>query len=205
MTTPDETKRVELIESATAYAGFFRIDRYLLRHRLFDGGWSRPLSRELFERGRVVAVLPVDVRQDKVVLIEQFRPGAYAAGWEPWLFECVAGVVEEGETTPAVARRESIEECGCELSRLYHVMDYLSSPGGSSETVALYCGEVDADRAYGVHGLASEGEDIKVHVLTVDDALGWLNEGRIRNAKTIIVLQWLALNYPTLKADWGAA
>jgi len=194
---------VELIEKATPYDGYFQIDRYLLRHRLFDGGWSAPLSRELFERGHVVAVLPVDVLQDKVVLIEQFRPGAYAAGWEPWLFECVAGVIEPGETAPDVARRESVEESGCELARLHHIMDYLSSPGGSSETVALFCGEVDSDRAHGVHGLDAEGEDIKVHVLGLEEAMDWLAEGRIRNAKTIIVLQWLALNYPTLKAAWA--
>jgi len=197
-----DARHVELVEKTTPYRGHFQVDRYRLRHRLFAGGMSRVLTRELFERGQVVAVLPVDVVRDQVVLIEQFRAGAYAVGWDPWLVECVAGVVEEGERPEQVAARESIEECGCELTRLHLVMRYLSSPGGTTETVSLFCGEVDASGATGVHGLAAEGEDIRVHAVSVADALRWLGEGRICNAKTIIVLQWLALHYQELKAKW---
>ena len=82
-------------------------------------------------------------------------------------------------------------------------MDYLSSPGASSETVALFCGQVDSSRAQGIHGLKSEGEDIKVHVVGLEEASVWLETGRIRNAKTIIVLQWLQLNYERLKRAWN--
>ena len=89
---------VEIIDSEVVYDGHFRLDRYRLRHRQFAGGMGRVLTREVLERGRVAAVLPVDPVRDRVVLIEQFRPGAWAAQWEPWLLECVAGVIESGET-----------------------------------------------------------------------------------------------------------
>ena len=103
---------VEIIERATVYQGYFRVDRYRLRHSLFAGGMSAPIEREIFERGHAVAVLPYDSIRDEVVLIEQFRAGAYAAGRPAWLLEIVAGIIEPGETRETVARRETQEEAG---------------------------------------------------------------------------------------------
>ncbi len=194
----------EVIDKRTVFEGHFRIERYHLRHTLHAGGMSETLSRELFERGQVAAVLPVDPVRDEVILIEQFRIGPYAVGWDPWLLEGVAGIIEDGESPEDVARRETLEEAGCEITDLVPVMHYISSPGACSETVALYCGRVDASGAGGVHGLADEGEDIKVMVYPVAEAIGLLDSGRIVNAKTIIALQWLALNYADLKRRWLA-
>ena len=87
---------VDVIGREVAYDGHFRLDRYRLRHRQFAGGMGPVLTREVLERGKVAAVLPVDPVRDRVVLIEQFRPGAWAAQWDPWLLECVAGVIESG-------------------------------------------------------------------------------------------------------------
>ncbi len=193
---------VDIIEKSNAFEGYFRVDRYCLRHRLHDGGTGPELVREVFERGHVAAVLPVDTARDEVVLVEQFRPGAFAAGWLPWLLECIAGVVEAGESTEAVVRREAREEAGCELAELLPIGRFLSSPGASSETVALYCGRTAAQGLGGVHGLREEGEDIKVHVLAVRDALALLDGGRILNAKTLVALHWLARRYPSLKQSW---
>jgi ADP-ribose pyrophosphatase len=142
--------------------------------------------------------------RDEVILIEQFRIGPYAVGWDPWLLEGVAGIIEDGESPEDVARRETREEAGCEITDLVPVMRYISSPGACSETVALFCGRVDSSGAGGVHGLADEGEDIKVMVYPVAKAIGLLDSGRIVNAKTIIALQWLALNYADLKQRWLA-
>lgn len=193
---------VEILDCRTVYGGHCKVQGYRLRHRRFDGSTSQILSREVVERGPVVAVLPVDVRHDSVILIEQFRAGAYAAGYPPWQLECVAGFIEPGETSAEVAHRESLEECGCVLGRLHPIMQYLSSPGGSAETVALFCGEVDATAAGGTHGLEHEGEDIKVHVFSIERAFALLHEGQISNAKSIIALQWLSLNYADLKSKW---
>ena len=193
---------VELVGKDVVHDGFFRLDRYRLRHRQFAGGLGPVLTREILERGRVAAVLPVDPVRDRVVLIEQFRPGAWAADWEPWLLECVAGVIEPGETAEELARREAHEEAGCVITDLVPIASFLTSPGAMTETVRLFCGRVDSEGVGGVHGLGTEGEDIRATTMPVSEAVALLDEGRIVNAKTIIALQWIARHYSTLKTQW---
>ena len=199
---PRRDERVEIIEQEVPFQGYFRIDRYRLRHRKFEGGWTEPLSREVFERGHAAAVLLYDPARDTVVLIEQFRIGAYTAELEPWLIETVAGIIEPGEQAEEVVRREAREEAGCEVTDLRPIGTYLMTPGGSSETIAFFCGRVDSAGAGGIHGLAHEGEDIRVVVLTSDEALARLEAGEIINANAVLPLQWLALNRVRLKQLW---
>ena len=196
---------VEIVHREVGYRGFFRVDRYWLRHRLHGGGWSEILMREVLERGHSVAVLPYDPDRDRIVLIDQFRIGAMSAGWNPWVTEIVAGMVGEGETPEAVAVREAAEETGCSVTHLTKICDYLSSPGGASEVVSIFCGRVDASRASGVHGQKDESEDILVYAVPVDEALARLRAGEINNAITIIALQWLMANHADLKQRWSAA
>lgn len=193
---------VEVLEKTICFEGFFRIEKYRLRHRLFSGGWSHPLVREVFERGHAAAVLPYDPVRDEVILIEQFRVGALAAPDGSWLLEIVAGVIEAGETAQDVAKRESIEEADCIISDLIPLYDFFVSPGGATERVALFCGRVDSAHAGGVHGAAEEGEDIKVHVVPLDTALTLLHAGKITSASAIIALQWLALNRAAVRTRW---
>ena len=159
----------------------------------FSGDWSHPLVRELFERGHAAAVLPYDPIRDEVVLIEQFRVGALNAPGGPWLMEIVAGIIEADETTEDVVKRESIEEADCIITDLIPLYNFLVSPGGTTESVALFCGRVDTIHAGGVHGASEEGEDIKVHVVAVDTALALLQAGKINSVSAIIALQWLSL------------
>jgi ADP-ribose pyrophosphatase len=196
--------RVDVLEKTVCYDGFFRLERYRLRHRLFSGAWSRELVREVFERGHAAAVLPYDPVRDQVVLIEQFRVGALQAPGGPWLLEIVAGVIDPGETPEAVIQREAIEESGCPLQEIVPICEYLVSPGGSTERIALFCGKVDASQADGIHGLAEEGEDIRVVVMATDEAMAHLHTGRINAAAPIIALQWLLLNRDPLRRRWGA-
>ncbi len=193
---------VEIIERTTAYRGYFRIDRYRLRHRLFAGGMSPPVMREVFERGHAVALLPYDPVRDEVVLIEQFRVGAYAAGRTPWLIEIVAGIMEPQEVPEEVARREATEETGLEIGRLAFITETMVSPGGTSETVTIYCGEADAGKADGIHGLADEGEDIRVMRQSAEAAIADVAAARIESAPAVIALQWLALNRDSLRRHW---
>jgi ADP-ribose pyrophosphatase len=193
---------VEIVKREELFLGYFRVDRYHLRHRLFAGGMSGEFMREIFERGHAAAVLPYDPARDEVVLIEQFRPGALAAGFPPWLIEPVAGIIEPGESAEAVARREAIEESGCVITDLVAMHHYLTSPGGTSESCALFCGKVDAAKAGGIHGLDGENEDIRVMSVPFAQARAWLDEGRLNNALTIIAIQWLALNRETLRTRW---
>lgn len=195
----------EILSTETAYEGFFRILRYRLRHGLFAGGMSGELTRELFERGHSVGVLPYDAARDRVLLVEQFRVGALAAPRGPWLMETIAGVVEPGEAPDAVARREAMEEADCRVDELMPICRYLVSPGGTSEMVHLFCAPVDSESLGGVHGKPEEGEDIQVHVLPLDAALAMIEDGTIHAAMPIIALQWLALNRERLQDLWGVA
>lgn len=200
----DDARAVQVLACDTVYQGYFRVDRWRLSHALHAGGMSVLLTREVFERGHVAAVQPYDPLRDEVVLIEQFRPGALAAGWEPWLIECVAGVIEPGESAQEMARREAREEAGLELLDVVPVMRFLASPGACSESVELFCARVDTRDVHGVHGLIEEGEDIRVLVVSLDEALAMLQGGRIVNATTIIGLQWLAANRARLAQRWDA-
>ncbi|MDH3638388.1 MAG: NUDIX domain-containing protein, partial [Gammaproteobacteria bacterium] len=173
----DKPTDIEIIAKNTVFKGFFRIDRYRIRHRRHDGTMSDPIEREVAGRGHIAAVLPVDPDRDRVVLVEQFRPGAMGAGWEPWSVECVAGIIETGEQVEDVARRESIEECGCRIEALEPVHCFLTTPGALTETVNLYCGKIDSRDAGGIYGVSDEGEDIKVLVYTVEEAVALAENG----------------------------
>jgi len=194
----------DVLEKTVCFQGFFRLERYRLRHRKFNGEWGRPITRELFERGHAAAVLPYDPQTDEVLLIEQFRAGAMSAPSGPWLLEIVAGVIEANETPEQVVARESIEEANCQIGSLIALYDYLVSPGGTTERIALFCGRVDMQMietgaVYGNHG---EDEDIKVHVMPLNEAIRLLNTGRINSASAIIALQWLALNRDSVRRRW---
>lgn len=198
--------RFEVKEKAVPYRGYFRMERYVLRHELFAGGWSGEVTREMLERGHAVAVLPYDPRLDSVVMVEQFRIGAIKAAGRPWLLEFVAGIIEAGEDVESVARRETMEEIGCSLQDLVPIADYIMSPGGSSEHNHLFCGRVDARGVHGtVRGRADEGEDIRVHVVGFEDAVAWLARGAVKAATPLIALQWLALNRHDLRRRWTRA
>lgn len=195
---------VEVIEKTRKYQGFFALDQYKFRHKRYAGDFSPVLTREVFERGDAVALLPYDPKNDTVILIEQFRPGALRSKNGPWQLELIAGMFSENEAPLEVAIREAKEEANLDIfpDKVTKVMDYLSSSGGMSECIHLYCACVDSKNVAGVYGLETEGEDILVHVIARKDAQKLLAEGKIPNAATIIALQWLALNLDKLCESW---
>jgi ADP-ribose pyrophosphatase len=203
---------IDIVEKTTAYQGYFRVDHYRLRHRLFAGGWSNELSRELFERGHATGILPYDPKTDCVVLIEQLRMGALSAidsgkllgtTTSPWLLECPAGIIEEGESPEEVARREVLEETGCQLNDIIPVRRFLASPGGSSESVQVFCGRVSAPQDGEIHGMSEENEDIRVRVLPVEEAFRRLEAGAIVDSLSVIALQWFQLHHHEVRARWA--
>ena len=193
---------VEIIARETLYSGFFSMELYRFRHRLFNGEMSGEIKREIFERGHAAVLLPFDPVRDEVVLVEQIRIAAYDVSESPWLLEMVAGMIEEGESVEDVARREALEEAGLVVGRTKPVLSYLASPGGTSERLSIMVGEVDATTAEGIHGLADENEDIRVHVVSREQAYQWVEKGKIDNAASVIALQWLQLHYQTLRHEW---
>ena len=196
------SKLFEILDKEILYNGFFRMEKYRLKHTLYAGGWSAEISRELFVRGSCVAVLLYDPHTDQVVLIEQFRAGAILQPDRAWLVEIVAGAIEEGETAVEVAYRESMEEAGCEIQELMVINEFYTTPGGASERITLFCGKVDSTQVGGIHGLDHEDEDILVRAVNFKDALVMLENNEIESAIPIIALQWLALNKDKLQQQW---
>ncbi|WP_417761745.1 ADP-ribose diphosphatase [Shewanella sp.] len=194
---------IEILGKRTLYSGFFSMEEYRFRHRLFAGGWSGEIRREVFERGHAVVVLPYDPVTDQVVLIEQLRFPAYETSEHPWLYELVAGMFEPNEAPEDVALRELQEESGLEAKSLHFISSLLSSPGGCTERYYLYCALVDASLAKGIHGLAEEHEDIRVLVVPRQQAYEMTQNGVIDNASTVLGIQWLQLNYQQLLRDHG--
>lgn len=194
---------VEIIARETLYRGFFSLERYRFRHRLFNGGMSGEVTREIFERGHAAVLLPYDPKRDEVVLIEQIRIAAYDTSPTPWVLELVAGMIEAGETPEEVARREALEEAGLTPGRIKPISNYLSSAGGTTERLAVFVGEVDASVAQGNHGLEEENEDILVHVVSRRQAYQWVEQGNIDNAAAVIALQWLELHHKQLRQEWN--
>jgi len=160
------------------------------------------VRREIFERGHAAVLLPYDPVRDEIVLIEQIRIAAYDTSETPWLLELVAGMIEEGESEEEVARREAVEESGLVVERVKKMLSYLASPGGTSERLTVMVGEVDATQAEGIHGLVDENEDIRVQVVSREQAYQWVEEGKIDNAASVIALQWLQLHYKELRNEW---
>jgi len=209
-------KDVKVLSITTKYKGFFKLNEYQLSHKLFSkqlaskhlvpkpcDEYSAELTREVFERGDAVVVILYDTKQDKLLLIEQFRVGALRAAETPWMLEFVAGMFSSHESVIDVAIRETKEEANIDLAPdvVKPVMKYLSSPGGMSECIHLYWAPFDSSLVTpgSIYGLEKENEDILLHIISRSDALELLKKGDICNAATIIGLQWLAMNYKNLR------
>ncbi len=189
----------QTLNKATPFKGYFQVDKYKIEFDRFAGG-TYTVEREVFERGSAAAVLPYDPENDLVLLIEQFRAGAMASE-NPWLIEPIAGIIDEAEEPEDVARREALEEAGCEVTKLLPIADYFVTPGASSEYLHCYCAptSLSVSDNQSIHGLAIEGEDILVHVISREESYKWLQEGKIRNAAAVVCIQWLMLNYKNIK------
>ena len=183
--------RLEVTACESVHEGFYNLSVFHLKHDLFRGGTSEEIRRELFHRGRCVAVLPFDPVRQEVLLVEQFRIGALGHQDPPWLVEIIAGGADIHEDSEDVARREGIEEAGIEFERLHCLGEFFTSPGGTSERVTLFVGTVQGPLEAGCFGLAHEQEDIRTRVVSLDQAERMLESGVINSLIPAYALQWL--------------
>jgi len=157
-------KEVEVISRERAYDGFFKMDRYTVRHDIGDGTLSEPITREVFERGQSAAILVYDPSMDAVLTVEEFRIGHLAAGLDGddcWSLGIVAGSVEPGEEPLLCVLREAQEEAGLELAaeQIIDKVTIFPSPGGTSEMVHLFIAKADLSEVENtIRSLASEAE-----------------------------------------------
>lgn len=199
---------VEVLKRETLSQAYARLERVTLRHRTYGGDFTTPMSRELYDSGDAVTVLPFDPQSGLVVLVEQFRMAPFAHGQMPWLVETIAGRFSKDETPQAACLREAREEAGLELGELISIGGVYAAPGIFNEYVHLFCARADLSArdngADNIHGLKDEHEDIRVIVVPLDSALKALDSGRICDATTMICLQWLSLNRDTMTGRWRA-
>lgn len=175
------------------YAHFFAVEEYDLAFRQFDGGLSETVTRAVFLSGDAVTVLPYDPARDRVLLVEQFRPGPFARGdRQPWLLEAIAGRIDPGETPEQAARREAVEEAGVALGALLPVGNYYPSPGAKAEYLYSFVALCDLpDDAAGVFGVEGEAEDIRGHLLPFERLRALMDSGEICNAPLMLSVLWL--------------
>lgn len=193
----------EILRHEEPWRGYGSVHVYRLRHRLFEGGWSREVRREVYDSGDAVVVLPYDPQRDEVVLVEQFRAPPLHRHVPPWVLECVAGRIDREATPEEIAHAEAREETGCPLTALEPVGGMYTSPGIFAEYVHCFCGRMDTSGAAGIHGMGSEHENIRVHVVRFGEAMRALGDGRIQAATVFVTLQWLALNRERLRREWS--
>lgn len=200
-------RALEIIAREICYEGYYRLERLTFRHRTFAGSRSASVTREVIEKGDVVAALLYDPALDRLVMIEQVRIGAREDPRGPWLLEVVAGMIEPGESPEDVVRREAMEEAGCLVTDLLQLTTFYTSPAKTSQRCHLFCARVDASRAGGVHGLAHEGEDIRAVPLPVTDALTLVENGRVDSAVPLVALLWFMRHREAVRERWlnGAA
>lgn len=196
------------IESAKrAWSGRYPLDLVAFRNRRFDGALSGSRTWELWRRGRAAALIPYDPWTDSVVMIEQFRLPALAAGADPVLVELPAGLCEDKEEPAATILREAQEEARLAADRLERIGRFLLAPGGTDESCDLFAGRVRAPQAEpdglaGYGGEAAENEDIRVRVWQADAAIEAAFAGRFANVITTLGLFWLAAKRDWLRQMW---
>lgn len=194
---------VELIRQDPVFRGHLKVDELHIRHGLFSGGMSEQISREVVWRRDAVCVMPYDPRRDEVVLIEQFRASALFNGDRAWMVEVVAGLIEDGESIEEVARRELKEESGLDaIGELLPINTVYSTPGFCSERFHIFCAQIDASRAGGIHGLDDEHEDIRVFAQPFEEAFAGWEAGKTPNSPATIGLLWLAVYRQKLRREW---
>ena len=187
--------------------GPFQLKAASLHFQRFDGKLSERITRVNFERGDSASILLVDQESDCVLLVKQFRFPVYSSisksserqPEDAWLIETIAGMVDNGMSEVNVAKKEMLEEAGFALTQEpTHIASVFASPGGSSEIIHIYLGYVTrSDQVSDGGGVVAEGEDIQVLKLSFAQAMEMVASGQIRDAKTVIALQSLALERAT--------
>ena len=187
---------VRVIDVELLAAGWHVLRRTTLEYRGADGVWSRQ-QRETYDRGNGATVLLYNRELRTVLLTRQFRYPVYVNGHpDGMLIETAAGLLDDDDPATAI-RREASEETGVQIGELEHVYDVYMSPGSVTERIHFFAAPYDAASRTGAGGgLAHEGEDIDVLEVDFDESLAMIRDGRIQDAKAIMLLHWAAIDGP---------
>lgn len=190
-------KTLSIQTSSTVFKGYFQLKSLTFTHSLFQGGQSKLVKREVFCRGPAVVVLLYDLKNEKVVLVEQCRAGAIENALavndinQAWLIEPVAGMIDHGESANDACTREVMEETGADILELEYINHFYPSPGACDEILHLYASNINSEQVASHGGLDEESEDIRVVILSFEEAKNKLLTGEFNVVTTYIALQWL--------------
>ena len=187
------SERIHLKDVRLLSNEHYKLTSVTFEWRRADGSWQTS-RREVFERGSAASVLPYNLKRRTVVLVKQFRYPAYVNGYDDLMIEAAAGLLDDSSPETRI-RAEAEEETGYRLGAIRKIFEVFMSPGSVTEKLHFFVAEYQPDMRVGSGGgLASEGEDIEVLEVKIDDALAMIADGRIVDGKTIILLQYAALN-----------
>jgi nudix-type nucleoside diphosphatase (YffH/AdpP family) len=190
MTISDRVRVKNVRVLSDAYG---KLNNTTLEWRRSNGEWQTQ-HRETYDRGGAATILPYNLARRTVVLVRQFRYPAYAAGYDDLMIEAAAGLLDNASPEERI-RLEAEEEIGYRLREVRKVFEAFMSPGSVTEKLHFFVAEYDHSmRISDGGGIADEGEEIEVLELPIEEALAMIADGRIVDAKTIMLLQYAALN-----------
>jgi len=187
--------KYKIINKKNLYSGFFNLNKYQFIHQKHDGDWTNIVEREIFSGAHVSTLLPYDPIKKEIILLQQFRAGTLSRYDNDYLYEIVAGIIGENEKPEKTAKRECLEETGCEVKKIIPIQDYFPAPGSSESYYHLFLGEINSFDGERIKGLEDENEDILVKSFKIEDVRNMLKENKIKNGLTLIALQWFFLEY----------
>ena len=187
--------KYKILNKINLYSGFYSLNKYEFIHQKHDGEWTDKIQREVFSGAHVSTLLPYDPIKKEIVLIQQFRAGVISRYDDDYLYEIVAGIIEEGENAEETAKRECLEETGCEVKKITPIQGYFPAPGSSESYYELFLGEIISFDGVRIKGLESENENILVKSFKINEVKEMLKNNQITNGLTLIALQWFFLEY----------
>ena len=161
--------KYKILNKINLYSGFFNLKQYEFIHQKHDGSWTNNVKREIFSGAHVSTLLPYDPIRKEILLIQQFRAGVLSRFDQDYLYEIVAGIIDKNEKPGDAAKRECLEETGCEVKKITPIQSYFPAPGSPESYYHLYLGEINSFDGERIKGLENENEDILSKCYTYEE------------------------------------
>ena len=184
--------KIENVNKELLSDNWYVLNKYTFDLERKNGGFVRQMH-EVYDRGNGATILLYNRDKGTVVLTNQFRMPTYVNGNQSgMLLEACAGLLD-GDAPEQCARREAIEETGFQVGEVKKIFEAYMSPGGVTELIHFFIAEYDDSQRH-TGGGGVEDEDIEVVELPFDQAVAMITDGRIKDGKTIMLLQYLQIN-----------